>query len=760
MTLLYEEYIMEKKRLFNVLACFFLILASELCFGGTSAMSQSAQMCFESPSHDTHFTFDERTATYLSNIVQNWLVGIRERNPYILEMFKSENKEKNGNLLPWSGEFAGKYLTAATEMLVLTHNQKLHDYVQTFVNDLIALQEDNGYLGPWPKEYQLTGKMPGGGVTWDAWNHYHIMIGLIKWFQYSGDQAALKAAAKIGDLFYETFYENPEKILGRNQIGWGNGSMEFNLTCAHSCVELYRIIPDVRYLDLSNYIIEEILPQYGDYIELGLRNKPFFTARGKDAARWERLHILMALPDLYIVQKNDKYQKSFENLWWSITEHDCHNTLAFSTYEAAQGNPYGIGPIETCCVVAWNAMSVDMLKLTGNSVVADVIEMTHYNALRASQDISGQWSTYHTGTEGLRLSNVKEIGWQARPGSEELNCCSVNAARGCGLISEWALMKDNKGLILNWYGQSEFSTEFNKTKVVIRQRTNYPRDGKIVIDISPEKEMRFELKLRIPFWSDNSSIKVNSEKRNSAVAGQYYTLSRTWKHNDQIELLLDMNLAYWPGQREQSGDASFYYGPLLLAYNPPQVNLPQMEGGWATYGRLFTSNVPGSKLTFQVSGDQVSILFYKCPQVYNVSVTIDDQKPKVIDLYDPEWNVPYSVDFDGLGEGIHKVTITVLEKSEKSPPKGWNVAKIQFKTCDLPIFDMQNFQWHVTDLKDAELVRIECTDRHGQKVVMTDFDSAGWNRQYYASWMPVLNSSKSDFSKSNPLRLIRIQNWK
>ena len=81
------------------------------------------------------------------------------------------------------------------------------------------------------------------------------------------------------------------------------------------------------------------------------------------------------------------------------------------------------------------------------------------NAILGQQSRTGRWSTYNTPMDGKRIPNTTAIAFQKRPGSEELNCCSVNAARGFGLISDCALMTDDEGLILNWYGPSTMSAK-------------------------------------------------------------------------------------------------------------------------------------------------------------------------------------------------------------------------------------------------------------------------------------------------------------
>src|SRR5690606_21247135 len=114
------------------------------------------------------------------------------------------------NLLPWSGEFAGKYLTSLAEVVRLTGDARLRKEGEQFVAQLIALQDTDGYLGPFPKDCRLTGKAPNivpRSDTWDAWGHYHAMLGLFKWHEITGDENALACATRIGDLLSTHFMD-------------------------------------------------------------------------------------------------------------------------------------------------------------------------------------------------------------------------------------------------------------------------------------------------------------------------------------------------------------------------------------------------------------------------------------------------------------------------------------------------------------------------------------------------------------------------
>src|SRR5207237_126835 len=143
---------------------------------------------------------------YTDAVTENWLLRAPIDNPAMLEMFRDRDKQPYRDLLPWSGEFAGKYLTASTLMLRLNNDPRLRAHLEKFVQQLVALQADDGYLGPFPKDSRLTGKAPNCPATWDAWGHYHIMIGLLTWHDLTADENALAAARRLGDLLCDKFF--------------------------------------------------------------------------------------------------------------------------------------------------------------------------------------------------------------------------------------------------------------------------------------------------------------------------------------------------------------------------------------------------------------------------------------------------------------------------------------------------------------------------------------------------------------------------
>lgn len=504
---------------------------------------------------------------YLAAVSEHWLKTVPASNPGILGMFRDRERTPPRDLLPWSGEFAGKYLTGATQVYRLTGDASLRAVLGKFVADLLPLQTASGYLGPWPEAGQLSGRAvnPAGQPyqTWDAWGHYHVMIGLLLWSETTGDADALACARRIGDLLCARFETRRLVDIG---------SSEMNLAPIHSLAVLAARTGEARYRRLAENIRGQFSatagdgqPIAGDYVRLAAAGKAFFES---PYPRWESLHAIMGLAELHRLTGDEPSRAAVEQIWWSIVQWDRHNNGGFSSGEKACGNPYDPGAIETCCTIAWSALSVEMLRLTGDPVVADELELALLNSITGLHSPTGRWATYNTPMDGVRRASTHDIGFQAREGCPELNCCSVNSARGFGLLSDWAVLRTDTGLALNWYGPGVISLPLaSGASVRLEQETRYPVDPHVRIKLGLATRERFSLRLRIPHWSRRTRAWLNGAEQPSPAPGRYLELAREWAPDDLIALEFDFSLQAWTGERECAGQSSLYRGPLLLAYD-------------------------------------------------------------------------------------------------------------------------------------------------------------------------------------------------
>src|SRR4051794_4485221 len=165
----------------------------------------------------------------------NWLIPQPAMNPGIIEMFAARSNVKSVNLpddnrdpVPWAGEFAGKYLIGVVQSLRLTGNAELERVAHEFVLKLLATQGADGSLG-----------MP---LAWDLWGQYHVMLGLLLWFEHTGDRAALIACQRAADLACARYLAHPDSIARDNK-----GDDEKNHAIAHVLALLFKRTGIARY---------------------------------------------------------------------------------------------------------------------------------------------------------------------------------------------------------------------------------------------------------------------------------------------------------------------------------------------------------------------------------------------------------------------------------------------------------------------------------------------------------------------------------
>jgi hypothetical protein len=509
---------------------------------------------FERPARG-EFTFSGVMGERIAANVRHWILCAPASNPAMLQILRDNERTPRRDLVPWAGEFAGKYLISAVQARRLSHDPTLKAHLQQFVADLIAAQDADGYLGPFPRDVRMTGK-----GLWDLWGQYHVMLGLYAWFKETGDPAALAACRRTADFFCRTFLDGDQRVLHA-------GSEEMNESSSHIFALLYQQTGEPRYLQLLREIEKDWeTPPSGDYVRTALAGKPFFQT---PKPRWESLHSIQAIAELHFITGEEKYRRAFEQIWWSIVEFDRHNNGGFSSGEQAQGNPYDPRPIETCCTIAWMAITIDMLRLTGDARAADELELATWNSVLGAQNAAGRWWTYNTPMDGERKASAHDIVFQARAGSPELNCCSVNGPRGLGMLSEWAVMQARDGVVMNYFGPGEFTVRSpSGRKIRFRQETDFPVGGAVRVVVTPEAPESLVLRLRLPGWSRTTTVTLNGKTVEAPEPGNYLVLDRRWKRGDEIRLTFDMSPRLWVGEREAAGKVSIYHGPLLLAYDP------------------------------------------------------------------------------------------------------------------------------------------------------------------------------------------------
>ena len=525
-----------------------------LCCAACHAPAEGV-LTLSPPPVGTQFEFSGFFGHRVEVDVQHWLIPAPVANPGMIEMFHVRDRKPVPELVPWAGEFVGKYLISAIQALRMSRSTILRDTVADVVRQAIAAQDADGYLGPFRKEERLL-------KYWDLWGHYHLILAMLMWHEETGDEAAFACAKKMGDFVCKVYLNTDKRPIDA-------GSTEMNLSIIHGLGRLYRATQDEKYLQMMR-VVEEDWQKAGDYFRQGLADVPFYKI---PSPRWESLHDLQGLGELYRITGNEDYKTAYVNLWKSIRKFDRHNTGGFSTGEQAVGNPYTPGAIETCCTTAWSAITKDVLELTGAPEAADELELSLYNSILGSQHPSGRWFTYNTPMDGKREASAHTIVFQSRAGTPELNCCSVNAPRGLGMVSEWAVLRGaDHTLHLNYLGPMTASLpDPDGGTITINTESNYPIDGKIKVSVTrtEARKSTVTVQVRVPSWAHEVVCRQRETEMTLQNDGKSPILLIIGPNKESNELTLDIPLPMhtWLGDGAQLGKVSIYRGPLLLAFD-------------------------------------------------------------------------------------------------------------------------------------------------------------------------------------------------
>lgn len=471
----------------------------------------------------------------------------------IIKPFQDRTEENGGH---WRCEYWGKWFTSATLGCAYEPTPVHRAVIDRGVKELLATQTPDGYIGTYKPDQHL-------GI-WDVWGRKYTLLGLITDYDLTGNKDALDAARRVADhLLREA---PPGKInLAENGIDVLKGLPSSSIL--EPVALLYQRTGDKRYLEFADDIIanwskpNKFFTNGPQLIEQGLAGVPPLQIGARKA--YEMMSCFEGLCEMYRVSGSRKYLDSAVAFAQSIrrTELMIHGSgsnqelwcdgTRMQTETLEQ-------PVETCVTVTWMKLCDQLLRLTGDPLWADELEVSLYNALLGAMTPDGAWWAYFSPLAGQRVPS------HYQHEDVQLSCCVANGPRGLFLTPRWAVMGCKDGVVVNLYSPGSATHKLaNGTEVKLLQQTDYPVGEEITLTVSPEKKAKFALNLRIPAWSKNTSLTLNG-KPVACKAGSYAEVTREWSPGDKMVLNLDLRGRAVPAP---SGAPEFAVmrGPILLA---------------------------------------------------------------------------------------------------------------------------------------------------------------------------------------------------
>lgn len=415
-----------------------------------------------------------------------------------------------------------------------------------YLHTPVLIDERWGTLGPEEVKKQL---------GFEKYNMGHLMTAACVHYRATGKTNFLNIARGVADFLYD-FYKKASPELARNAICPSHYM---------GIVEMYRTTKNPKYLELANNLID-IRGTTNDGTDDNQDRIPFrqqTTAMGH-AVRANYLYAGIA--DLYAETGEQKLLDNLQSIWEDVAYRKMYITGACgSLYDGvspdgtsydpsvvqkihqAYGRPFQLpnatAHTETCANIGNVLWNWRMLQITADAKYADVLELALYNSVLSGINLDGNKFCYNN-----PLNVAADLPFKQRWGSERegyialSNCCAPNVTRTIAEVSNYVYSSTKVGLYVNLYGSNALNSVTEEGgKIQLHQQSNYPWDGAvaIIIDKAPKKD--YALFLRIPGWSNGTTVKVNGKEVNGTiVSGSYFKIVRKWKKGDSINLNIPM----------------------------------------------------------------------------------------------------------------------------------------------------------------------------------------------------------------------------
>lgn len=458
----------------------------------------------------------------------------------------------------WRGEFWGKMMRGACFVYSYSRDKALYNVLKQTVSDLVDSQDELGRISTYSVEKEYDG--------WDLWSRKYVLLGMEYFIEICDDQ-------EFNNKIIDCMKKQVDYLMQR--IGWQTeGKLLITRLTRHwrglnsssilePIVRLYSLTNEQKYLDFASYIVDCGGMDVENVFELAYRDElhPYQYPVTK---AYEMTSCFVGLLEYYRITKNERHLKAIINFANRVLEDDftvigsagCTHEL-FDHSTVRQANPDRGDPRaqETCVTVTLMQFFYQLNLITGDSKYMDAFERSLYNGYLGAVNTDGAIDTtaakqypeltmvpmpfdsYSPLTPGIRGNGTG--GLKPFKDGRYYGCCICIGSAGIGVAMKSAVLTSETGVVINLYESGVVNQPLSSGEIVkLKFDTKYPVCGNVKIAVDTDVADDFELLLRNPEWSKNTTAFVNG-KEIDATKG-YISICRKWAKGDVVEINFDM----------------------------------------------------------------------------------------------------------------------------------------------------------------------------------------------------------------------------
>jgi len=512
--------------------------------------------------------------------------------PYVLKMCEQHGRIANFktaaahsgaklSVYPFDDTDLYKAIEGASYGLQVRKNPTLERYLDTLIGYIAAAQEPDGYLYTFRSAHEAHPHEWIGDKRWvneeilshELYNAGHLYEAAVAHYQATGKKTLLNIALKNADLLVNTFGYGKEVKYPGHQI------VEIGL------VKLYRVTGEEKYLDLAKFFLDVRGPGGEAYNQA---NKKVVDQDSAEGHAVRAAYMYTGIADVAALTGNTLYEQAIDKIWNDVATRKLYITggIGATNDGEAFGDAYQLPNMsayaETCASIAnvyWNSR---MFLLHGDSKYIDVLERTLYNGLLSGVSLNGMRFFYP--------NPLASMGQNERSAWFDCACCITNMARFLPSMPGYVYAKDANNLYVNLFVGSDADIRLSGGDVHITQRTDYPWNGRVDLEITPLAPIHAAIRVRIPGWAINHPIagglyfdavvraeepvpiRINGQAVSYKVEKGYAVLDRAWKKGDRVTVDFPMEPRKVLADAQVKDDQdrfAFQRGPIVYCLEGP-----------------------------------------------------------------------------------------------------------------------------------------------------------------------------------------------
>ena len=462
----------------------------------------------------------------------------------------------------WNSETQSNWWDGYIRNAFLLGDQKAIEKVKSYIDRILATQDEDGYLGIYDKElrYKFTGE------NGELWSKTTLYRGLLAFYECTHDERVWNALIRAVDNVMVNYPVNKSQpfFAGKDF----SGGVAHGLTFTDVLDRIFQLTGDSKYIDYAAFLYRNFSENYSSETDAQLPSilNPHYKLKTHGAHTYEHLRPLIVAAYASGSQEYKKALKIYLERIKNCTT-PTGGAIGDEWIGGRQEDATHTG-YEYCSLHELMESYAALFQKSGELTALEEIETIFYNAAQGSRNPDHSCIAYlktDNSYEMLGSKNGevepdhKQTRYKYSPVHQDVAvCCIPNAGRISPYFLQSCWFKEGENaLIASVLGPNILETTIQNIPIKIEEITEYPYQNRFAFKVETQRPVSFSLKIRKPEWA--KSIKAN-QKYN--LQNGFLEFDLSFSKNDRIEIEFNANVTV---KEDLSHEKYFSCGALIYA---------------------------------------------------------------------------------------------------------------------------------------------------------------------------------------------------